>query len=309
MTKLAVVIGCGGTIGGTWATAVLYALAEQTGIDPRDADMLQGTSAGAELVTMLGGGVGVQDLIDMHHGVTRDERLRAHIAATPRSFPPLPEPALLHPRLHASQTAFTRASGFAPIGRGDTTWLQELADAFSDNTGQLPHRNTRMVAFDYRAGERVVFGGPDAPAASVGEALRASWAVPGWMPPVRIGGRSFIDGGVASTASVDLVEPTDADTVIVIAPMASPVGHRAPGFAGIAENSLLRRPMSRVLDKEIDTARARGIRVVSLLASRRDLVGLGANFMSRRHRRKAFDAAMTTAPETVRHALAESEIL
>ncbi|MFN3338465.1 MAG: patatin, partial [Dietzia sp.] len=45
-------LGCGGTIGGAWTIAALYALAEQTGLDPRDADVLQGTSAGAELVTM-----------------------------------------------------------------------------------------------------------------------------------------------------------------------------------------------------------------------------------------------------------------
>lgn len=55
-SKTALVIGCGGTIGGAWAVAALDELARQTGWDPADASVLQGASAGAEMVTMLGGG-------------------------------------------------------------------------------------------------------------------------------------------------------------------------------------------------------------------------------------------------------------
>ncbi|MDJ0392651.1 patatin-like phospholipase family protein [Rhodococcus sp. G-MC3] len=307
MTKYAVAIGCGGTIGAAWCAAVLHSLAEQTGIDPREADVLQGTSGGAEMVTMLAGGVGVQELVDMHRGVARDVRLQAHIAATPRSYPLVPRPGMLNPRLLWTHTGHARATGLAPIGRSDPTWLQDLADAFSDNAGRLPHPNTRMVAFDFLAGERVAFGAPDAPSATAGEALRASWAVPGWMPPVAIGDRRFVDGGVASTASVDLINAADADTVFVIAPMASPAGCRAPGVAGVTEQVLLRRPMSRVLATEIATARKRGMHVVPILASRADLAGLGANFMNRGHRRAAFEAAMISAPTTVRKALTISE--
>ena len=42
----------GGTIGGAWIVAALHALAEQTGSDPAGADVLQGTSAGAEIVSL-----------------------------------------------------------------------------------------------------------------------------------------------------------------------------------------------------------------------------------------------------------------
>lgn len=34
MDRTAIVIGCGGTIGGAWAIAALHALAEQTGSSP-----------------------------------------------------------------------------------------------------------------------------------------------------------------------------------------------------------------------------------------------------------------------------------
>ncbi len=66
----------------------------------------------------------------------------------------------------------------------------------------------------------------ESPKATVGGALRAAWTIPGWMAPVTIGDRMYLDGGAGSTASVDLVEPDDSDFVYVIAPMASAPGVR-----------------------------------------------------------------------------------
>lgn len=305
MAKTALVIGCGGTIGGAWIVAALHALAEQTGSEPAEADVLQGTSAGAEIVTMLGGGAPLTDLVAMQRGQATDHRLQRHIADTPPGLPPLPRPRLLNPALLRSQSGLAALTGVAPTGRGDTAWLQRLADGFQEPDGWLPHRDTRMVAYDVRRGQRAAFGAPDAPKATVGEALRSSWAIPGWMPPVTIGERSYVDGGAASTASVDLIGPADADVIYVIAPMASAPGVRVPGVGGALEDRLLRRPMSKGLWAEIAIVEARGQRVVPILPSVADLAGLGANFMNRSRRRAAFDAAMSTAPDTVRQALAK----
>ncbi len=302
MTRRALVIGCGGTIGGAWIIAALSALCREISVKPADFDILQGTSAGAELVTMIGAGVDADDLVAMQRGVASDPRLRAHLAATPPGLPPIPAPRLLNPRLLRSESGLAAATGIAPAGRADTTWLQRLADAFTDGPW-LPHPGARMVAFDVDRAERVAFGAPTAPPAGVGEALRASWAIPGWMPPVEIDGRRYVDGGARSTASVDLIGPDEADIVYVIAPMASAPGHHAPGVGGIIENVLLRRPMSRGLADEVAAVRGRGTSVVTITADRSDLAGLGANFMNRRRRRAAFEAAMVTAPETVRRAL------
>ncbi|PJE25560.1 MAG: patatin [Mycobacterium sp.] len=306
--KTALVIGCGGTIGGAWIIAALHALAEQTGREPAEADVLQGTSAGAEIVTMLGGGAAVADLVAMHRGQASDERLRRHLDDTPPGLPPLPRPRLLNPALLRSQSGLAALTGIAPTGRGDAGWLQRLADGFASPGGWPAHPGTRMVAYDVQGGLRVAFGAPGSPKATAGEALRASWAIPGWMPPVTIDGRTYVDGGAASTASVDLVAPGDADVIYVIAPMASVPGVRVPGIGGVLEDRLLRRPMSAGLWAEITTARARGQRVVPIVPTVADLAGLGANFMNRGRRRAAFEAAMTTAPATVRQALADSEI-
>ena len=307
MTRRALVLGCGGTIGGAWAIAVLAALSDAVGIAPFDFDILQGTSAGAEIVTMLGGGASIADLVAMQRGESTDPRLRAHLAATPPSLPPLPAPGLLNPRLLRSQRGLAACSGVAPTGRADASWLQRLAEGFTTQ-GRLAHPACRMVAFDVAAGRRVVFGSPRAPQADVGAALRASWAIPGWLPPVTIGGRRYVDGGVASTASVDLISPDEADVVYVIAPMASAHGERAPGLGGLLENTVLRRPMSRMLDAEVATVGQQGATVVVITPGRHDLTQMGANFMNRRHRRPAFDAAMISAPTTVGHALAATAV-
>ncbi|MBB1031670.1 patatin, partial [Dietzia sp. SLG310A2-38A2] len=130
MSRTALVLGCGGTIGGAWAIAAMHALAEQTGFDPREADVLLGTSAGAELVTMVGGGVGIDELVDMQRGRAQDPRLREHIACTPAGRPPLPRPPLLNPGLLRTHSGLAAFAGIAPSGRGDLGWLQRLAEGF-----------------------------------------------------------------------------------------------------------------------------------------------------------------------------------
>ncbi|KAA0918484.1 patatin-like phospholipase family protein [Dietzia sp. ANT_WB102] len=303
MSRTALILGCGGTIGGAWMIAALHALTEQTGFDPREADVLLGTSAGAELVTMLAGGVGVDELVCMQRWQACDPRLREHIASVPPGRPPRPRLPLLNPRLLRTHSGLAAFAGIAPTGRGDASWLQRLAEGFEVGAW-LPHPAAWMVAYDVRAGERVLFGAPGSPIATVGEALRASWATPGWMPPVPVGDRIFVDGGMGSTASVDLITPEDADLVYVIAPMASAPGVRIPGAGGRIEYRLIRRPMSTVLHAEIAAARARGTTVVPILPTPTDLAGLSAHFMNASRRVPAFEHSMRTAPDTVRTALA-----
>jgi len=60
-----------------------------------------------------------------------------------------------------------------------------------------------VTAVDADSGEFVVFGGPGCGADLV-DAVSASCAVPGVWPPVRIGGRRFVDGGMRSATNADL---------------------------------------------------------------------------------------------------------
>src|SRR3981081_3519245 len=55
--RVGVVLGAGGVLGGAWMAGALAALTRVTGWDPRHADCLVGTSAGAVFAAMLAAGV------------------------------------------------------------------------------------------------------------------------------------------------------------------------------------------------------------------------------------------------------------
>lgn len=78
-----------------------------------------------------------------------------------------------------------------------------------------PDRDLRVTAVDTATGEFTVFtrdSGVDLVAA-----IAASCAVPTVWPPVEIGGRTYMDGGMRSTANVDVAR--GADRVVVLAPL------------------------------------------------------------------------------------------
>jgi NTE family protein len=79
------------------------------------------------------------------------------------------------------------------------------------------------MAVDYDSGRRVAFGRAGAPPATLPEAVVASCSIPGWYRPTIIGGRRYVDGGVRSPTSLDLLAEVDLDEVYVLAPMASHV--------------------------------------------------------------------------------------
>ena len=93
-------IGCGGTLGFAWTVAALASVRDALDWDPREATAIIGTSAGAEFVTMLGSGVGVDELVAMQLGepAARPELL-AHTASAPGRIPPLPSLGIGNPRL------------------------------------------------------------------------------------------------------------------------------------------------------------------------------------------------------------------
>ncbi|WP_278315039.1 patatin-like phospholipase family protein [Lolliginicoccus levis] len=301
--RRALVLGCGGTLGGAWIIAALKALADHLEWDPRTADIIQGTSAGAELATMLGSGISVDDLVAMQLGTTRDARLRAHLADAPGRFPPMPRAGLGSPGLLRRARGLAGLSGIAPRGSGDPAWLERLAISLNPRASWPDHAGLRLVAMDYDTGKRVAFGAPGSPSAAIDQALQASWAIPGWYPPVEIHGKRYIDGGAASTASVDLLasDPagTRVDEAIVIAPMASLSGDRAPGLLGRGEDRLLRRGMTRGLRAEITRLEEEGTRVVVLDATVDDLAAMGGNFMDHRRREAVFEHALETLPQRV----------
>ncbi len=67
------------------------------------------------------------------------------------------------------------------------------------------------VATDIGSGQEMVFG-----KGNTGLAVRASCSIPGVFRPVRIGDRTYVDGGVVSPVAVDVARQMGADVVIAV---------------------------------------------------------------------------------------------
>lgn len=297
------VFGCGGTLGAAWTTGALSAVRDVLDWDPREAEVLVGTSAGAEMAAALGAGLSVDDLLAAQQDKPdAPAPLRAFVDSAPGMLPPRPSARIGSLRLAAAglrrQVApMTALCGLLPVGRGDATRLSDLARGLAGGRRWVPHPRTWLVAADHDTGERVAFGAPGAPEVHLDEALRASWAVPGWYPPVAVGGRRYIDGGVVSPTSADLVAPLGLDEVLVLAPMTSADPGPARGLSRVER--LVRSAMTATLDREIAALRASGVRVLRLDPGARDLAVMGANFMDRSRRLDTVQTSLETSRATL----------
>jgi NTE family protein len=78
-----------------------------------------------------------------------------------------------------------------------------------------PLENMRIpfyaVATDIQSGQEAVFG-----TGNTGTAVRASCSIPGIFRPVRIGLKTYVDGGVVSPVAVDAARKLGADVVIAV---------------------------------------------------------------------------------------------
>ena len=83
-----------------------------------------------------------------------------------------------------------------------------------------------IVAVNLDVGTRVVFGRPGEPVATVGGAVEASCAIPGFFAPVTVDGARYVDGGVHSTTNADLVAALDPPPDLVVVERAD-VGGRS----------------------------------------------------------------------------------
>ncbi|MFC6013151.1 patatin-like phospholipase family protein [Nocardia lasii] len=334
-----VAIGCGGVLGFAWTAVALDAVEHALDWDVRTADALIGTSAGAELVAALGSGRTPTDLLAALDGAPdADPVLSAHLAVDPGKFPPLPALGLPAFGLIGAgvrgRSPYTALAGLLPRGRGDAGWLRSFGDALAGPNGWVNHPATWIVGADAATGERVAFGadgtghnpatakngsaapnpgtvgGPEAnvastrsadPTVGLGDAIAASWAIPGWFPPVRIGAKSYVDGGSVSSASADLLVPLELDEVVVIAPMTSQGGASGAGLDRVER--LLRAQMTRVLDREVAVLRAAGTRVIRVEPGPEELAAMGPNFMDSARRPATIAAARRSLPDRVAEAL------
>jgi NTE family protein len=108
-------------------------------------------------------------------------------------------------------------AGLLPAGSVPTDDIVAATDAL--HPGGWPAA-TWVCAAELGHGSLTVFGRPDAPSASIGQAVAASCAIPGFFAPVDIGGVRYVDGGVVSPTNAAVVTRERFDLVLISAPMA-----------------------------------------------------------------------------------------
>jgi NTE family protein len=303
-TPHALVLGGGGILGEAWMSALLAGLDEADGFDSRACAGYVGTSAGSIVAAALTAGVdprarlgrlpGPSGAID---GAASATPLRQLVGAAAglggMAAAPL---AALTLRTTAPAGAAVRRAALARVPAGRRS-LGGLARSI-DDSGAIWDGRLRVVAVELESGRRVVFGadggpaasdgasaasvgGRAAPAASVGAAVEASCAIPGVFRPVRIGDRSYVDGGAWSPTNLDAVAAGRGDRVLCLNPtgsfrptLASPAGALGPVSRGVAgaEALALRRRGVAVTMVNPDRASVEAMGTDLMNGSRRDAV-------------------------------------
>jgi NTE family protein len=299
--KRALVIGCGGALGGAWAAAALRSAENRLGWDFRNADVIIGTSAGGVLATLLSAGVSVDEIAHWQSGqgnsvLDQDAATVPHLP--PRPKPRLTAPGLLKPLLTRKTSLITGLTGLLPVGNADMQGFVDLVDAVVPPGQWTRHPATWLMVVDTANGQRVALGYPGSPPMAMSKAVCATYAVPGWCPPVEHLGKTYVDGGVASPTSADLLISTDVSEAIVLAPMAS-TDMGWPRNPAEAAERLLRRQMTSTVEKEIRQLEHAGIRVRRLYPNREDLTVMGYNLMDKRRRQAVFAKAVETTAQAV----------
>ncbi|MGH4026192.1 MAG: patatin-like phospholipase family protein [Pseudonocardiaceae bacterium] len=275
MTRRALVLGGGGITGIAWELGILAGLAA-AGVDLRGADLVVGTSAGSVVGAQISSGTDLEELYgDQLAPPGNEQPARMGVVTLLRWARAIA--GSRHPR-HARARIGRMALGTGTAAQTAALAAQRRAVIESRLRAYTwPEQPLLITAVDAESGEFAAFSR----SSRVGEhpvtlvdAVAASCAVPGVWPPITIGGRRWIDGGVRSATNADLA--VGHQQVVVLAPVTrgigpstgaaarvAALGHRTQAVL-VAPDSAARTAIGRnVLDPARRAAAARAGRVQS----------------------------------------------
>lgn len=213
--RTALVLGGGGITGIAWELGILAGLAE-AGLDLTRADRVIGTSAGSVVGVQITSGTPIADLYDAQLAPPEAELGgRLSRLALLKMVPPYVLPG-------AERTKLARVGRLAMRSHEPGSADREGVIRSRIDTEHWPDRDLQITAVEVETGAFTVFtrdSGVD-----VVSAVAASCAVPTVWPPVAIDDRHYIDGGMRSTANVDLA--AGAERVVVLAPLPQAVSKK-----------------------------------------------------------------------------------
>ncbi|WP_406080206.1 patatin-like phospholipase family protein [Micromonospora sp. NBC_00858] len=209
----ALVLGGGGVTGVAWELGLLAGLADR-GVVVSEADLVVGTSAGSVVGAQVCSGMPLEQLYEAQLAPPSGER-------TARlGFATLARMVWAGGRTRDAVRSRARIGAMAVAARTPSEASRRAVIEARLPAREWPARRLLVTAVDASSGEFVVFDGDSG--VSLVDAVGASCAVPGVWPPVTIGARRYVDGGMRSAVNADLA--AGARRVLVIAPTSGAFG-------------------------------------------------------------------------------------
>jgi NTE family protein len=212
----ALVLGGGGVAGIAWELGVLRGLAE-SGVHVGSADLVVGTSAGACVGAQITSSTSIEALYDLQldpAAAANERAVEFDMGKIIAIFQELQNAG----EGEAKKAVLARVGAMA-LAAPTPSEAERIAIIVSRLPSlDWPTRRLLLTAVDAHTGEFVVFDSSSG--VSLVDAVTASCAVPGVWPPVTIGNKRFIDGGVRSSISADLA--AGSSKVVIFAPLGNP---------------------------------------------------------------------------------------
>jgi NTE family protein len=281
-TPDALVLGGGGILGEAWMSAVLSGLDEGERFDSRSCGLYLGTSAGSIVAASLATGI---------EPGARLGRLPEQPELDAEDTAPHDPGAGWRPPDLTGGLGGAAAASLASLAIGSTAGGGALLrratlgrlprgrrplgglGAAVDDAGAIWDGRLRITAVEIESGHRVVFGSPGAPEVSVGTAVEASCAIPGVFAPVRVDGRTYVDGGAWSPTNMDAIDVEPAMLITCL----NPTGSMRPSIGSVL--GALGSVSRGVAAAEALALRHRGAQVTTISPDAASAAAMGTNLM------------------------------
>ncbi|GGO28975.1 patatin-like phospholipase family protein [Micromonospora parathelypteridis] len=268
--QTALVLGGGGVTGVAWELGLLAGLVER-GVPVTGADLVVGTSAGSVVGAQVCSGLPVEQFYE-EQLVPPSSEMAARLG-----FVALARLVWAGGRTRDAVRSRARIGAMAVAARTPSEASRRAVIEARLPARDWPARRLLITAVDAATGEFVVFDRDSE--VSLVDAVGASCAVPGVWPPVTVGTRRYVDGGMRSSVNADLA--AHAQRVLVIAPTSAAFG-----------------PMPR-LSAQVAGLRAAGSRVAVVTPDATARTAIGRNVLDPARRAGAARAGRAQAATVV----------
>ncbi len=268
--RRALVLGGGGLLGIAWETGLLGGLAK-TGIDPAEAELIVGTSAGAVVGAQLASGSAIDEMV-ADQFKPRDFGVATSMEFDLANVMSLFQKWAAYHEITQADRVEIGAMALASKTASEERWVASFEPLVPE---EWPAGPLLLTAVEAKTGQFQVWNRESG--VPLLRAVASSCAVPGLFPPVTINGRPYIDGGVRSGTNADLAG--GYRNVLIIAP----IGARAEGIDPL---------LGRQARAEAEALRAGGSAVELAFPDAEGLEAIGINRMDPTRRATVTEAGV-----------------